>query len=75
MKKTGALLAVHALEELGIEYTFGIPGVHNTELYDALGASGQIDPLLVTHESGGGGEDEPEPLLDFREDPLRRPRG
>jgi len=53
MKRTGATLAVHALEELGIEHTFGIPGVHNTELYDALGASDQIEPLLVTH--GGGG--------------------
>ncbi|MFB6098908.1 MAG: thiamine pyrophosphate-binding protein [Salinibacter sp.] len=53
MKKTGATLAVHALEALGIEHTFGIPGVHNTELYDALGASDQIDPLLVTHEGGG----------------------
>lgn len=53
MKCTGATLAVHALEELGIEHTFGIPGVHNTELYDALGASDQIEPLLVTHEGGG----------------------
>ncbi len=39
MTRTGATLAVHALEQLGIEHTFGIPGVHNTELYDALGAS------------------------------------
>jgi acetolactate synthase-1/2/3 large subunit len=53
MKRTGAVLAVHALEELGIDHTFGIPGVHNTELYDALGASEQITPLLVTHEGGG----------------------
>jgi len=35
MTRTGAPLAVHALEQLGIEHTFGIPGVHNTELYDA----------------------------------------
>ena len=53
MKRTGAQLAVHALEELGIKHTFGIPGVHNTELYDALGASEQIEPVLVTHEGGG----------------------
>lgn len=53
MNRTGAQLAVHALEELGIEHTFGIPGVHTTELYDALGASDQITPLLVTHEGGG----------------------
>ena len=53
MKKTAAQLAVHALEQLGITHTFGIPGVHNTELYDALAQSRQITPLLVTHEGGG----------------------
>jgi len=53
MKKTGAALAVHALEQIGVRHTFGIPGVHNTELYDALGASELIEPILVTHEGGG----------------------
>ncbi len=53
MKKTGASLAVYALEQLPIRYTFGIPGVHNTELYDELGRSRKIRPLLVTHECGG----------------------
>ncbi len=53
MKKTGAWLAVRALEELGIRYTFGIPGVHNTELYDELNSSQKITPVLVTHEGGG----------------------
>lgn len=53
MKKTAAQLAVQALEQLGITHTFGIPGVHNTELYDALADSAQITPLLVTHEGGG----------------------
>jgi acetolactate synthase-1/2/3 large subunit len=53
MKKTGAWLAVYALEQLGIRYTFGIPGVHNTELYDELNNSAQITPILVTHEGGG----------------------
>ncbi|MDO5623763.1 MAG: thiamine pyrophosphate-binding protein [Pseudomonadota bacterium] len=53
MKKTAAQLAVHALEQLGITHTFGIPGVHNTELYDELANSAQITPLLVTHEGGG----------------------
>ncbi len=52
MKKTGAWLAVHALENLGIEFTFGIPGVHNTELYDELSNSPHITPILVTHEGG-----------------------
>ena len=53
MKRTGARLAVHALEQLGIRHTFGIPGVHNTELYDELGTSETVSPVLVTHEGGG----------------------
>ena len=53
MKRTGARLAVHALEQLGIRHTFGIPGVHNTELYDELGKSESVSPVLVTHEGGG----------------------
>lgn len=50
---TAAELARHALEQLGIRHTFGIPGVHNTELYDALAQSNAIRPMLVTHEGGG----------------------
>ena len=53
MKKTAAWLAVRALEQIGVRYTFGIPGVHNTELYDELNSSEQITPVLVTHEGGG----------------------
>lgn len=53
MKKTGAALARFALEQLGVRYTFGIPGVHNTELYDELNSSAQIQPILVTHECAG----------------------
>ena len=52
MKKTGASLAVYALEQIGVKYTFGIPGVHNIELYDELNSSKQIEPILVTHEGG-----------------------
>ncbi len=51
MKKTGAWLARFALEQMGIRYTLGIPGVHNTELYDELSQSQLIQPLLVTHEA------------------------
>jgi acetolactate synthase I/II/III large subunit len=50
MKKTGAELAVFALEQIGVKHTFGIPGVHNTELYDSLNSSEKITPMLVTHE-------------------------
>lgn len=53
MKKSGAWLARFALEQLPISYTFGIPGVHNTELYDELNASELIEPVLVTHEGCG----------------------
>lgn len=52
MKKTGAWLVRHALEQVGVRYTFGIPGVHNTEIYDELNKSEQIHPILVTHEAG-----------------------
>lgn len=52
MKKTGAWLIVNALEQLPISHTFGIPGVHNTEIYDELNKS-EITPILVTHEGGG----------------------
>ncbi len=47
----GAQLAVHALEQIGVKRTFGIPGTHTTELYDALDIS-KITPVLVTHEAG-----------------------
>src|SRR5210317_980296 len=52
MKKTAAWLVRHALEQIGVRYTFGIPGVHNIELYDELAASNSIQPLLVSHECG-----------------------
>ncbi len=53
MQKTAAWLARHALEQVGVRYTFGIPGVHNTELYDEFAASESITPVLVAHEGGG----------------------
>ncbi len=53
MKKTGAQLAVFAMEQIGVKFTFGIPGTHTTELYDEMGKSEQITPILVTHEGGG----------------------
>src|SRR5690606_6182649 len=51
-RKSGAWLARYALEQLPISHTFGIPGVHNTELYDELYKSERIEPVLVTHEGG-----------------------
>lgn len=52
MKKTGAYLVRFALEQIGVKFTFGIPGVHNTEIYDELNKSELITPMLVTHEGG-----------------------
>lgn len=53
MKKTAAWLVRYALEQLNITHTFGIPGVHNTEIYDELDKSESIEPVLVTHEGYG----------------------
>jgi acetolactate synthase-1/2/3 large subunit len=53
MSRTAASLLREALEAVGVRFTFGIPGVHNTEIYDELEASPSITPILVTHEGGG----------------------
>lgn len=53
VKRSGASLVRFALEQIGVRYTFGIPGVHNTEIYDELSHSEKIEPILVTHEGGG----------------------
>jgi acetolactate synthase-1/2/3 large subunit len=52
-RATGAQLVRQALEALGVRFVFGIPGVHNTEIYDQLAASPLIEPVLVAHEGGG----------------------
>ena len=54
MKLTGGEIVRRALEAEGIRYTFGIPGTHNIELYDALADSEQIRPVLVTDEQSAG---------------------
>lgn len=53
MKLTGGEIVVRALEDEGITHTFGIPGTHNIELYDALGPS-RITPVLITDEQSAG---------------------
>lgn len=50
MKVRGSISVVKALEDEGVRFTFGIPGTHNIELYDALEDSKQIQPILVTDE-------------------------
>ncbi len=49
-KMTGADIVVRALEDEGIRWTFGIPGIHNIELYDALERSQSMEAILVTDE-------------------------
>ncbi len=50
MKRTGADMVRRALEDEGIAFTFGIPGTHNIELYDALATAESVRPVLVTDE-------------------------
>lgn len=50
MKLTGGAIVVRALEDEGIDLSFGIPGTHNIELYDALAESETVRTVLVTDE-------------------------
>ncbi|MBI3962361.1 MAG: thiamine pyrophosphate-binding protein [Deinococcus sp.] len=47
----GGALVVHALQAGGVRTVFGIPGVHNLPIYDALLDSG-ITHILARHEQG-----------------------
>jgi acetolactate synthase-1/2/3 large subunit len=47
MKKPSAWLVRYALEQIGVRHTFGIPGVHNAEIYDELNKSESIQPILI----------------------------
>ncbi|MFQ5624223.1 MAG: 5-guanidino-2-oxopentanoate decarboxylase [Paracoccaceae bacterium] len=48
----GAQIA-HALKERGVDTVFGVPGVHNIELYRGLEEAG-IRHVLARHEQGAG---------------------
>jgi thiamine pyrophosphate-dependent acetolactate synthase large subunit-like protein len=50
---TGGHAVVEQLEREGVDAAFGIPGVHNLELYDAL-VDGGIDHVTARHEQGVG---------------------
>jgi acetolactate synthase-1/2/3 large subunit len=50
---TGGHAVVKQLEHEGVDVAFGIPGVHNLELYDAL-VDGSIDHITARHEQGVG---------------------
>ncbi|MGD8441239.1 MAG: thiamine pyrophosphate-binding protein [Holophagae bacterium] len=53
MKVRGSVLVARALADEGVRFTFGIPGTHNIELYDALENQPGVDPILVTSEVAG----------------------
>lgn len=51
MKTTCGQYIIHALEKSGITHAFGIPGVHNLELYRGVAASGMVH-VTPHHEQG-----------------------
>ncbi|MFC8526224.1 acetolactate synthase large subunit [Nocardia sp. NPDC057227] len=51
---TGAEVVVRALEELGVEIVFGMPGGAILPVYDPLLSSAQLRHVLVRHEQGAG---------------------
>lgn len=51
---TVAQALVRALADLGVRTVFGIPGIHNLDLYDALLGFPAIRHVLTRHEQGAG---------------------
>ena len=52
MKRTGGEWVVEALAREGVRHVFGIPGVHNLAIYDALLRQSAITHVLARHEQG-----------------------
>ena len=50
--RTGGEWVVAALRAEGVRHVFGIPGLHNLPIYDALLRDGAITHLLARHEAG-----------------------
>src|SRR5262252_2648686 len=50
--KTGGEWIVDALGAEGVRHVFGIPGVHNLAIYDALLRQSEITHVLARHEAG-----------------------
>lgn len=50
----GGVILAKALVDAGVTVSFGIPGTHNIELYDALSAEGAHKCILVTDEQSAG---------------------
>lgn len=52
MKMTGAQIMIKALEDLGADYVFGLPGGAILPTFDALYDSKKLKFILVRHEQG-----------------------
>jgi thiamine pyrophosphate-dependent acetolactate synthase large subunit-like protein len=50
--RTGGEWVVEALRAEGVRHVFGIPGVHNLAVYDALLRQSDITHVLARHEAG-----------------------
>ncbi|MSP92812.1 MAG: thiamine pyrophosphate-binding protein [Myxococcales bacterium] len=50
----GGTIVAAALESAGVTHTFGIPGTHNIELYDAMARQNRVEPVLITDEQSAG---------------------
>jgi thiamine pyrophosphate-dependent acetolactate synthase large subunit-like protein len=52
LTRTGGEWIVDALRAEGVRHVFGIPGVHNLAIYDALIRQSEITHVLARHEAG-----------------------
>ncbi len=52
--RTGGEWVVEALRAEGVRHAFGIPGIHNLAIYDALLRQADIGHVVARHEAGAG---------------------
>ncbi len=52
--RTGGEWVVEALRAEGVRHAFGIPGIHNLAIYDALLRQVDITHVVARHEAGAG---------------------
>lgn len=52
--RTGGEWVVEALRAEGVRHAFGIPGIHNLAIYDALLRQDDIAHVVARHEAGAG---------------------
>lgn len=50
--RTGGEWVVEALRAEGVRHVFGLPGIHNLAIYDALLRQSEIAHILTRHEAG-----------------------